>query len=145
MEDAEELRRPQSDTLAPCPGGSGFRSVARGGLFFRTSRSFIRFVSLLKVGGFCECCKKKPCSISRLIHMEMSLIRSLTHSTTRCLEHVSECIESYLVCDGEFDCTDGSDEFSCPAAAQPKFTRRRRRRRRKRSDRVQSTLRHFLS
>ena len=39
----------------------------------------------------------------------------VTNSTYyfQCTNRRHECIPRSLICDGEFDCTDGSDEFTC--------------------------------
>ena len=43
---------------------------------------------------------QNPCAESNSTHFQ-------------CVNRQHECIPRHLVCDGEFDCTDGSDEFTC--------------------------------
>ena len=51
---------------------------------------------------------------------EMSARITCESNQFHCLDH-EFCADLQLVCDGEFDCTDGSDEKYCPDSSDGKF------------------------
>ena len=57
--------------------------------------------------------------VERPVEFSMSPCAN-NQSHFQCIHREKECIPRYLICDGEFDCTDGSDEYSCDTQTRAK-------------------------